>query len=378
MAATIFGSRRGVDRAQRRVLADLLERREGARRASCRRRRRARGRRSRTSMPQSAQEQLADGAGRDPRRRLARRGALEDVAQVARAELHPAREVRVPRARARQALRGRGLRVDRHRAHHVVPVGVVAVEDPDRDRGAERHAAAHAALEEGRVLLDLHPPAAAVAVLAARELAGDEVRIDAQARGDPLQDRRQARSVRFAGGREAQGHGESLSHSEPVRPVPEADPSRRSRTTRGPGIAAQSRQQPLQRVRRGERGVGLFRRRGRLARALEGEAREEEEERGGRGGQPEPVAATAAPPRARTSFRTAATNRSSAGAGVSSRVDSPSTPPRCARRRGRTGRRRGGPRRCGRARHSLRLMVSPPGSGRGSCGARGACARGRR
>ena len=65
--------------------------------------------------------------------------------------------------------------------HHRLPVGEVAVEDADRDGGAEGDAPADTALEERLVLLDLHAAAATVAVLAAREVAGDGGRIDTRA-----------------------------------------------------------------------------------------------------------------------------------------------------------------------------------------------------
>ena len=86
--------------------------------------------------PARPQEQLADGAGGHPRHRLARGGALQDVAQVLRPDFMPP---------ARSAWPGRG-RVTRRFAAAAsgrpgagpsrLPVGEVAVEDADRDGGA--------------------------------------------------------------------------------------------------------------------------------------------------------------------------------------------------------------------------------------------------
>ena len=56
------------------------------------------------------------------------------------------------------------------------------------------------------VLFDLHPAAAAVALLASRQFGIDVVRSEAEACGDTLEYRRQPWTVRFAGGQEAQ-HG---------------------------------------------------------------------------------------------------------------------------------------------------------------------------
>jgi hypothetical protein len=97
--------------------------------------------------------------------------------------------------RAHQALVPGGIRLDGERPHDGPPVGVVAVLDADCDGGAERAATADAPLEERLVLLDLHPAAASVAVLAARQFAVDEDRIDFEPRGNPLEDRGQAGPV---------------------------------------------------------------------------------------------------------------------------------------------------------------------------------------
>ena len=69
----------------------------------------------------------------------------------------------------------------------------------------------HARGDGRRVALDLHPPAAAVPELAAREVGVDLLGVQLQAGGQPLDDRGQAGSVGLAGGGQAQDHfGPSL------------------------------------------------------------------------------------------------------------------------------------------------------------------------
>ena len=67
------------------------------------------------------------------------------------------------------------LLLDRPGVHPLLPVGVVAVLDQERDRAAERAAVPDAAAHDRAVGLDLHPAAAAVAELAAGEVAVDVV-----------------------------------------------------------------------------------------------------------------------------------------------------------------------------------------------------------
>ena len=52
------------------------------------------------------------------------------------------------------------------------------------------------------VALDLHPPAAAVAELAAGKIAVERVAVELEAGRQPLDDAGQARAVRLAGGRQ--------------------------------------------------------------------------------------------------------------------------------------------------------------------------------
>src|SRR5262249_51200559 len=76
--------------------------------------------------PEFAQQHAGEGSGGDASRGLAGRGTLQDVAQVAPQVFETAREVRVTgTGSAHPALLG-APRIDRGRAHHRLPVGVVA------------------------------------------------------------------------------------------------------------------------------------------------------------------------------------------------------------------------------------------------------------
>ena len=129
-----------------------------------------------------AQERLAQRPARDARGGLARGGPLEDVADVGLLVLLGAHQVGV--AGARQVHLG-DLLSDRPGAHALLPVGVVAVCDLQRDRAAERAAVADAAGDLGRVALDLHAPAAAVAELAARHVGVEILRRSCRPAGRP-------------------------------------------------------------------------------------------------------------------------------------------------------------------------------------------------
>ena len=96
--------------------------------------------------------------------------------------------------------------LDRPGAHPLLPVGVVAVCDLQRDRAAERAPVAHAARDLGRVALDLHAPAAAMAELAARHVRVEVLGAQLETRGQALDDAGQAGAVRLAGGYETERH----------------------------------------------------------------------------------------------------------------------------------------------------------------------------
>ena len=157
-----------------------------------------------TRTPSAAEEALGERAAGHARGGLARARALEHVADVGEAELLDAGEVGV--AGPREVHLGH-LGLDRPRVHPLLPVGVVAVRDPHGDRPAERAAVAHAGGDLGAVALDLHPPAAAVAELAAGHVAIDRGKVELEARRETLDDAGQAGPVGFPGGDDAQRHG---------------------------------------------------------------------------------------------------------------------------------------------------------------------------
>ena len=112
-------------------------------------------------------------------------------------------------AGARQVHLGQ-LGVDRPRAHPLLPVGVVAVGDLQRDRAAERAPVTDARRDLGGVALDLHAPAAAVAQLSPGHVLVEIARRDHEPCGQTLDDAGQARAVRLAGGYQTERHTPSL------------------------------------------------------------------------------------------------------------------------------------------------------------------------
>src|SRR5262245_66032697 len=121
------------------------------------------------------------------------------------AVLHGAREVGVARPRPRHSLGGRTGRGLAH-GHGVLPVLPVPVLDGERDGAAERHAPADAGRDVCLVALDFHPPAAAVAALAAREVLVEVVLGQREARGHAVNDGGQGLPVTFTGGEESKCH----------------------------------------------------------------------------------------------------------------------------------------------------------------------------
>ena len=150
-----------------------------------------------------AQKRLRQRAAGDARGGLARGGPLEDVAHIALLVLPGAHQVGV--AGTRQVHLGDRC-LHRPRVHPLLPVGVVAVGDLQRDGAAERAPVPHARGHGRRVALDLHPPAAAVPELPARHVGVDLLGVQLEARGQALDDRGQAGAVGLAGGGEAQDH----------------------------------------------------------------------------------------------------------------------------------------------------------------------------
>ena len=115
-------------------------------------------------------------------RALARSSTLRTSRE---AVLPHAGEIRV--AGAREVHLGH-LGLDRPGVHPLLPVGVVAVGDLERDGATERAAVADARSDLGGVPLDLHAPAAAVTELSARHVAVDGLAVELEPRGQSLDD----------------------------------------------------------------------------------------------------------------------------------------------------------------------------------------------
>ena len=120
--------------------------------------------------------------------------------------LHPAGEIGVAWPRRVHAALLRLRRIDVPRIHRSTPVFEIAVANGDGDRRSERLAATDAAGDFRLVVLDLHPPTAPVAMLAAGEIAVDALAIEAHARRHAADDDRELRAVGFAGRRECEPH----------------------------------------------------------------------------------------------------------------------------------------------------------------------------
>ena len=152
---------------------------------------------------QRGEERLAQRAAGDARGGLARRGPLEHVADVRVVVLLGADEIGV--AGTRQMDLGHRL-IDWPGAHALFPVGVVAVCDLQRDGAAQGEAVAHTPGDLGAVALDLHAPSPAVAELAAGQVGIEIVPVQAQSRGQALDDAGQAGAVGLAGCYQADAH----------------------------------------------------------------------------------------------------------------------------------------------------------------------------
>ena len=118
---------------------------------------------------QLAEQELGQGAGGHPGRRLAGRGPLEHVAGVVEAVLLHARQVGV----ARPGLGQDGGRRAGLGRHLLGPLGPLGVGDLDGHRRAEGAAVADAADQGDLVGLEAHAGAPAVAEPASGQFAGD-------------------------------------------------------------------------------------------------------------------------------------------------------------------------------------------------------------
>jgi hypothetical protein len=117
------------------------------------------------------------------------------------AVLDDAAQVGVARPQAGHRLGRLGHRLD---VHAPLPVGPVAVLDHHGDRPAHRLAVADAGHDLDAVVLDLLPPAASVALLAASQIDVDLLGQHRQTGRQVLDEDRQLRPVGLAGGHHAQ------------------------------------------------------------------------------------------------------------------------------------------------------------------------------
>ena len=165
------------------------------------------------STPTLREQLPGDGADGDPRRRFARAGALEHVADVVVPVLERAGEVGVagtrPRDRpARSAPVGAGRRLRPRRASSAASSPSPCSESAARS-AAGRHAVADAGQRLGAVRLDRHAPAAAVAALAPPQFAVIASKSMRQAGRHAFENRHERLAVRFAGGEKSQ-HSQSF------------------------------------------------------------------------------------------------------------------------------------------------------------------------
>ena len=150
--------------------------------------------------PEVGEEQLGQGPGRHPGRRLPGRGPLEDVAGVVEAVLQHPGQVGVA---------GTGLGEHRRRAtglgrHLLGPLRPLRVGDHDGHGRAQGPAVADAADQGDLVGLEAHAGTTAVAEPPSAQLVGDVGGLDRQAGRQPLDGDDQGAAVRLAGGEKAQ------------------------------------------------------------------------------------------------------------------------------------------------------------------------------
>jgi hypothetical protein len=153
------------------------------------------------------EELLDERPDRDTGRRFARARSLEHVSHVRVVVLEDAGEVRMPWTRTsdrdrRIAVRGIGR-------HLLLPVLPIAVLDHERHRRAEGLSPSHARRDRDLVLLDRHATAPPIPLLTPPEIVVDRRTIDGKSRRATLENRREARPVRFPSGEEAK-HKKSM------------------------------------------------------------------------------------------------------------------------------------------------------------------------
>ncbi len=134
---------------------------------------------------QLTQEYLGERPNGHTRRRLAGRSSLEDVTSFRKIIFQSARQVGVPRPWRRHPLVPRGIAfADRQRLLPVFPIFILQL---DGNRRTNRNAVMHSGKYVSRIPLDLHAPAAAVALLPAPQLAIHKRLIYLKPGGQPRQ-----------------------------------------------------------------------------------------------------------------------------------------------------------------------------------------------
>ena len=166
------------------------------------------------STPIVFEQRLGAGTGGDPRRGLARAGALEHVAGVGEAVLLHAGKIGVTRTRLGERLLRRAL----GRRHLLFPLRPLGVADLDGDGRAERATVANTAEQRDLVLLEAHPRAAAVAETAATEFGLHVFDGDLETRRQTFDDDNEAFAMRLAGGQVAQ-HGHEVTGAAPISEI---------------------------------------------------------------------------------------------------------------------------------------------------------------
>ncbi len=145
---------------------------------------------------------LCQGADRHARSGFARGSPFEHVADIFEIVFEHARKVGMAGPRARDDVRlGAIVGIG---GHPLDPILEVAILDDERDRTAERFAEADAGNRPHFVLFDQHSAAAAVALLAAREIGVDRANVDVEAGGHAFDRRHQFGAVRFTGSQKTQ------------------------------------------------------------------------------------------------------------------------------------------------------------------------------
>ena len=159
--------------------------------------------------PDRREQRLRDAARGDVHGGVARRGALERVADVVEVVLEHARKVGVAGPRQRDRLRSLALRLAlrRPRAHPPRPVLVILVPDDERERRPDRLAVPEPGEHLDAILLDLLARRAAVALLAALEVGVDRVAVELETGREARQDRDEPGPVRLSCGGETKRHG---------------------------------------------------------------------------------------------------------------------------------------------------------------------------